>query len=468
MATLIPQVELVHGPPGRMDVRCVDGRIHEMGQCLPRRPGDEVLSGAATLLPGLHDHHLHLMAMAAQVESVDLSGGRKTVDVRSALRAATASRAEGAWLRAVGYDEMASGELDRWALDQMVSDRPVRVQHRSGHLWILNSRACIAVGLDEASIEGSERDQRGVATGRLFDLDNWLAARIGRTDALTLRAVGRRLSSLGVTGVTDATPAVDRSQFERLAAARSDGELPQRVVVTGGVALAGLSPPEGVALGPVKIMVSDHRPPTIDSLADDLRAAHRHGRPAALHCVTRLAALLSVAAWEVAGAAPGDRMEHGGVLPRQVVDRLADLDIIVVTQPGFIEARGDRYARDVEPGDLAHLYRCATLVQAGIRVAGSTDAPFGPEDPWSAMRTAVDRRTHAGRLLGGEERLGPREALELFLSAHDAPGGPPRTLRVGDPADLCALDCTPSQALEDLDAAHVAATLVAGEVVFRR
>jgi predicted amidohydrolase YtcJ len=150
------------------------------------------------------------------------------------------------------------------------------------------------------------------------------------------------------------------------------------------------------------------------------------------------------------------------------VERLADLEITVVTQPGFIEARGDRYLRDVEPSDLPYLYRCATLRRAGVRVGGSTDAPFGPEDPWRAMRTAADRHTHSGQVLGDDERLAPSDALDLFLSRSDDPGGPRRTIRVGDPADLCGLDCTPAQALEDLDAGHVAISMVGGETVFAR
>lgn len=467
LTTVFPQVELAHGPPGRVDVRCVDGRIDAIGPRLSRAPGDEVVSGAASMLPGLHDHHLHLMAMAARSGSVDLGGGQKPVDVRSALRYAAASRPGGAWLRAVGYDQMSSGELDRWRLDDMVPDRPVRVQHRSGHLWILNSLACAAVGLDDGSVEGIERDGRGVATGRLFDRDGWLASRVDGPGDLPLDAVGQRLCSWGVTGVTDATPATEVSHFDRLASARSGG-LHQRVAVTGGVELAGVAAPDGLDLGPVKIVVSDYRPPSIESLAADLRTAHRSGRVAALHCVTRLTAVLAIAAWDQAGAVPGDRMEHGGVLPPDSVDRLADLGITVVTQPGFIEARGDRYLHDVEPRDLPFLYRCASLLGAGIPVAGSTDAPFGPEDPWRAMRTAVDRRTRGGQVIGDGERLGPRGALDLFLSRLDDPGGTPRVVRVGEPADLCLLDCSMAQALEDLDSAHVVATVVAGRIVFRR
>ena len=62
----------------------------------------------------------------------------------------------------------------------------------------------------------------------------------------------------------------------------------------------------------------------MDGLAGRIDAAHRSGRPVALHCVSLVAAAVALAAWDAAGARPGDRMEHGAVLPPDVVGRLAD------------------------------------------------------------------------------------------------------------------------------------------------
>ena len=57
--------------------------------------------------------------------------------------------------------------IDRWALDRMEVGRPVRVQHRSGALWILDSRACALLDVDNCHLPGVERDPHGRATGRL-------------------------------------------------------------------------------------------------------------------------------------------------------------------------------------------------------------------------------------------------------------------------------------------------------------
>ena len=103
-----------------------------------------------------------------------------------------------------------------------------------------------------------------------------------------------------------------------------------------------------------------------------------------------------------------------------------------------------------------------------MRVAGSTDAPFGDPDPWRAIAAAVDRTTSSGAPLGRHEAVPADRALALFLGAPDDPGGPPRTISVGGPADLCLLGTPLGVALADPSSAEVALTIVAGTVVHRR
>jgi len=451
----------------RVDVRCGDGVVAEVGPGLVARPGETVVRGAAVALPGLHDHHLHLMAMAAADISVDV-GPDAAPDrdgLRQVLRAATAGLARGAWLRAVGYRAPPGAWVDRWDLDAMVADRPVRVQHRAGHLWILNSAACDVLGLDDEPSGAVERDGDGRPTGRLIDGDHLLAARLPRGDPPDLAGVSRRLASYGVTGVTDATPTVTAADLEVLARACREGALVQRVRVMGTVEAAGPGIPAGLEAGPVKVMVSDGPDPDPDGLARRIDAAHRAGRPVALHCASRVAAVLALVAWDAVGPAPGDRMEHGAVLPDDLAERLATLGVTVVTQPAFLVDRGDAYLDEVAPDDLDCLYRCAGLERAGVALGGGTDAPFGPEDPWVAVGAAVRRRTRSGRVIGPAERLAPRRALALFLADAGSPGGPVRTVRPGAPADLCLLDGDPLRDPGGPQAARVVAAVAGGRLV---
>ncbi|MFI6338962.1 amidohydrolase family protein [Streptomyces sp. NPDC050535] len=403
---------------GRVDVRVEDGRIAEIGERLPGRAELDGRGGA--LLPGLHDHHVHLPASAAEAASVRVGPGdvRGVDGFAAALRRGTPGR----WVRAVGYHESVAGDLDRWVLDGFAPDRPVRVQHRGGALWVWNSAALRAAGL------ASEGD------GRFWREDKRLRGLVPPVP-LDLEGLGRRAAALGITGFTNADPRPGAGLPRLLSA------LPQRLVVMG------VDPP-------VKVMLDDTTLPTPGELAAVV--VRVRPRPVAVHCVTRVQLLVTLLALDEAGSVAGDRIEHGSVIPAETIPWIRRLGLTVVTQPHFPVERGAAYATDTDPDDRPHLYRCRSLAEAGIPVAAGTDAPYGTADPWTVMRAAVGR--------GDGEAVDRRTALALFLGdpRHPSRG---RQVRTGRAADLCLLHVPLREALETLSGETVRATLVGGRLV---
>jgi predicted amidohydrolase YtcJ len=369
----------------------------------------------------------------------------------------------GGWLRGVRYHESVAGPLDRDVLDLSVRDVPVRIQHRSGALWIVNSMGLRPLGVDQAGPPGVERDPNGRPTGRLFGLDDWLRDRVA-TVCPDLRRVGTELLGYGITGVTDATPTQRTEDAELLAGAVAEGVLPQRVQLTGGL---WLDPAAGsrLARGPVKLVVADHDLPPLAELAAAISCAHSLGRPVAIHAVSHVGLVLALAAWQEAGVASGDRVEHGAVVAGEQATELARLGIAVITQPVFVTDRGDQYLTDVDPEDLPHLWPYRSLLDTGVSVAPSSDAPFGDPDPWRGIAAAVTRRTLAGRSPGGREAVDALTCLNGYLTHLHAPGGPPRRVRQGAEADLVLLRLPLPEVLTEPSAALVALTIRAGIVV---
>src|SRR4051794_15522693 len=185
-----------------LDVRLADGRVGDIGERLSG-PGETVDGRGGALLPGLIDHHIHLLATAARAQSLQLESLPDAAGFEGAIRNALAVRPAGAWLRATGYHERIAGALDRDVLDRLAPGHRVRVQHQTGSLWILNSRA-----LENLTRVGAppqaERDGAGRLTGRIWRGDAWLRSRLA-DDAPDLAPLGRRLASYGVTGLTDAS-----------------------------------------------------------------------------------------------------------------------------------------------------------------------------------------------------------------------------------------------------------------------
>jgi predicted amidohydrolase YtcJ len=449
----------------RRDVRLAGGLVAACAPGLRPEPGEEVMDAAdGVLLPGLHDHHVHLRALAAATASVSVGPPltRTGAELAARLRAADADLPPGTWLRAVGYHESVAGALDRHVLDRLLARRPVRVQHRTGALWVVNSLAVAQLGLDGCELDGVERDDDGRPTGRLWRMDRWLADRVpSATTDLTadLSAVSKKAGSLGITGFTDATPGATDDDLAFLAQA----PVAQRIccMAPPGVHPPVSAPPGTVSVGPVKVMLDDTTLPALTEFADLIRDAHAARRPVAVHCVTRVQLILTLAALDLAGRRPGDRIEHGAVIG---ADSLPDLHgLTVVTQPHFVTERGEQYAADVPPNDLPDLWRLRSLIDAGAAVAAGSDAPFGDEDPWHVMRAAVRRPA----LFAGDEAVSPARALALFLGEPAAPGTQ-RLVAPGRPADLALLRAGPREVLHSLGSDLVAATFIGGELAYAR
>lgn len=451
----------VEGRAG-LDVRLAAGRVAEIGPRLAGR-GAELHGRGGALIPGLADHHIHLFGLAAQAASTDLAGVRGRIGFEARVAEAIAGRPQGAWVRATGYHESMAGELGRAELDALAPRHRLRVQHQTGALWVLNSLALESLGPGELP-PMVERDARGRPSGRIWRGDAWLRERIG-AEPPPLGPVGARLAAFGVTTLTDASVTTEATAAARLADAVRSGELPQRLTLMSGGALQA---PEDDAfrLGPVKVLLDDHDLPPLDDFVAWISRAREEGRAVAVHCVTAAELAVTLAAFDAAGARAGDRIEHGGVIPKAAIGQIRAKGLAVVTQPGFVRERGDRYAAEVPPEEHPDLYRCATLKAAGVRVAGSSDAPYASADPWVGIAAAIDRKTAGGRLLGAAERVPAAEALALWLGAPEAPGGPPRRVAVGARADLCLLKAPLREALAAPSAEWVRTTLLGGEITY--
>jgi predicted amidohydrolase YtcJ len=441
----------------RGDLRIDGTRILAIADKLaPDSPEQIIEAGGGAVFPGLHDHHIHLAAYAAALDSVQCGPPQTVNEDDFAKLLAGLNKENGPWLRGVGYHDSVAGAIGRDFLDRFIPDRPARIQHRSGRLWIFNS-AGIEV-LNPNTADPLEREA-GRLTGRLYDGDVWLRQKLG-SHFPNLERVSHELAGYGVTGVTDATASNDQDALVRFDAAQANGELLQSVLVMGDDRLNS-----NLRAGPRKFHLHEASLPDFDQTVLSISRAHEAQRAAAFHCVTRTDLAFALAALDVAGARPGDRIEHASIAPPELVALMRQLGVAVITQPNFIFERGDRYIAEVPSEDLAWLYPVARL--AGIKVAGGTDAPFGSANPWLFMEAAVHRRTRAGLIMGPEERIAPEAALSLFLGTPAEPGGLARRVALGEPADLVVLDRSWQQARQSLADVGVRATLRAGSVIYR-
>ncbi|MFP6656499.1 MAG: amidohydrolase family protein [Myxococcota bacterium] len=467
-----------------ISVRCRDGVITELADRIVAGAGEEEIDAqGGALIPGLHDHHAHLFSLAADFASVPC--GPPAIQSQEAL-SDSLHRAKpiSGWLRGTGYFESVAGDLDRHRLDALGPDLPLRIQHRSGSMWFLNSRAIEALGLDRGCAgdhPGVERDAKGRVTGRFFRADDWLRQQRPATTVPDLRAVGSFLASCGVTRVTDATPANGKTELSHFRHAQRIGALPQRLRIMGDLSLSSEVSDEWLEIAEFKIIIDEPTLPKLDDLISSIKAAHEAGRGVAIHSVTRTEIHFALAALEAAGARTGDRLEHASVTPDAALGLAHQMGLSIVTQPNFVSERGDAYIENVDARDRGCLYRVRSWLEAGVPLAAGTDAPFGDPDPWRAIRAAVNRQTETGVCLGPDEIISPESALGLFSDGflisnrfskvvqHEPTDGineTPRSLTIGQRADLCLLNAPWREVRKLLTRDCVAATFCDGRIIW--
>ncbi len=435
---------------------CVNVRLSEMIQevsaALTARPGEFVLDAkGGALLPGLHDHHMHFLASAAHEESINCDE-EEFKDVESFRNYVELQKGDG-WIRAVNFNETVFGFLDAQALDKLVDSRPIRMQHSSGKFWVLNSLGVEALKLgDFTHFDGVESDSRGNPTGRLFRMDNWLKnqAKFALPD---IGSYSRKLSSHGITSFTDTSATNNlqvQTQFRKWS---KEGLIQQKYWLMGDETIQG---------GPLKIVLDEDALPDIKLLLDRINIARQMNRNVAFHCTTHVELLFAIAALKDSSIEEGDRIEHGSIITDEMIKELRVLGLTVVTQPGFLWERGDRYLEQLNAKERRNLYRCQSLIDQGVNVAVSSDAPYGPISPWDVIKHSTERVTKSGSVVGEAERISASTALRSYLTSKGDPAGEVRKVEVDSAADLCLLDRPLSEALKTPYAVSVVATLIDG------
>ena len=446
----------------RMGERLVDLRLSEQIEAiepvLEVKPGEEELDArGCEVLSGFHDHHLHFFASLAKDNSVPC-GPPLTADLEALKFRLRAFPSPGRWIRGFGYHESVAGEIDRFSLDLIVRDRPIRVQHRTGKMWILNTCACEELELARyVHLKGVETNKDGSPTGRLYRMDAWLRE---RTETVNQEAVGRyseKLLGMGITSFTDASYTNNSKSLSYYRRVRAAGELKQKIDLMGD---------ESLGTGFLKVMLDEDRFPVLDELVLRIKKAHDSGRGVAFHCVTHLELLFALESLRSAGSSKEDRVEHAALVSDDQIKLISERQVSIFTQPAFLRDKGDHYLKDIPDKMHQDLYRYQSLLSSGIPVFACSDAPYGPISPFEVVEAATRRETLEGQVISPGEVVSPEVALGGYLTKPGHSLVRNFDLKPGDPSDLCVLDAGWANLRSSIASIRVIHTLVDGQIVY--
>ena len=497
-----------------------DGKVKQLYQARDKRPKTEyqIDGRGRTMIPGLIDAHLHVMAIGFGALTLDLSETRSLAEAQAKIRAYAAAHPDRAWIIRRGWNQELWG-LGRFPtaaeLDAAVASRPVWLERVDGHAGWANSAALAAAG-----VSGATRDPAGGRIERLAGdkpagvlVDN-AADLVGRAVPAP-RAVDRDLAfdtaqrllvARGLTAVADMGTRIEDWQAYRRAG--DVGRLKLRLMsYAAGIdslLLIGGSEPgpwlydDRLHLNGVKLYLDGAlgsrgawlKAPYADDpgntglpllgeaqLKNLMSRAAMDGYQVAVHAIgDRANAELIDAIEDLAATYKGDRrwrIEHAQIVDPVDIPRIGRLGIIASMQP--IHQVSDRTMAEARlgPNRLAGAYAWNSIAAAGSRLAFGSDAPVELPDPFAGIAAALTREDSQGRPAGGwqpQERIDRAAALAGYTTGAAAAGLAETRfgrLAPGLRADFVFIDVDPLLATPaDIRQARVLETWIGGERVF--
>jgi predicted amidohydrolase YtcJ len=474
-----------------------------------------------TLLPGFIDTHLHPIMLFYFEQNADLSSARSMAEVQQRMRQAAADGKAGDWTVGLQFDDEALDQPrlpTRHDLDATCPDRPVLVVKHDGHTLIANTAAIRAAGLGAGTPdpEGGviDRETDGHPSGVFREAAAQLV--LGAVPAPNLenlrsaaRACFGRMASQGITtaGVVlqtdDEGPAGSAGRLETVAMQLLLDEVPFSLysILIGkdvGAALAARESPlhdpaAGRRVGGVKIYADgtfgsctaymsepfSDQPERrgflvleVEEIYRRMVAAHRAGLQVCIHAIgdeanRRCLDLYERLLTEHPRADHRHRLEHASLLDAGIVERIARLGLVVATQPLFIHSEKGWLHKRLGPERARWTYPLRALLDAGVPVAGASDAPVESTDVLHAIQCCVTREgfeTH--QAIGADEALRLYTTVAAWAQREEDEKG---SLAPGKRADLVVLSRDPTTVpADEIAAIQVQRTIAGGIEVYRR
>jgi predicted amidohydrolase YtcJ len=504
------------------------GVILEVGEAAALEPfkaaGTRVIDlKGQTVLPGLHDMHVHPAGSGIAEMQCQLPHGAAPKVIIDLTAACAKAKKPGEWVTGRAYEAASFGKTapHRSMLDKVAPNNPVIFTDISGHSAWANSAALKLAGVTRDTPNPPngviEKDARGEPTGILRESASFLVfVKVPPpTPEENRRALKWALATMvaqGITAFDDAGVSEDTAQtYADLADA---GELKPRVRGCLTFRSEGLIERRGVyareRFSPSCVKVVLDGVPTDGHTAAMLEPYNPHpGRPddgrekgmamipqaeldamvvrfdtlglkVKFHAAGDAAVRMGLNAIEAARKANGfsgvlHDVGHNSFVHMDDIRRARSIGAVFEFSP-YIWYRSP-IIQDIEKAVPAHLMQrwipVKDVLDAGVlSVPGSDWAVVPSVSPWIALETLVTRRPPGGKgePLGAAEAISMKQAVDMFTinSARQMHEADRRgTLEKGKLADLVVIDRNIFEVpVETVHQTKVAMTMIGGEVVY--
>lgn len=479
--------------------------------------------GLSAALKAIDYANIHPVPLVYFDMNLDLHGISSIRGLQEKLRDAAATLSPGEWVIGLQLDDEALQERrlpNRHDLDSAVPDHPVAVLRHDGHTVIANTAAIEACGINANTPdpEGGhiDREPGGFPAGPfrenassmikdhlpIPDPKDFLAAARSAFSKL----VAQRIPSVGVILQTDEEgPAGEQGAFDLLLMQFLPENIPINVYsvlvasdidkveaaihsqlhqpeVRGGHRIGGLKIYADGTFGSHTAYMSKPFADRKDTrgfltlpeteICRRMEMAHRIGLQVAIHAIGDAANRVCLELFRrLLDVHPRlghcHRLEHASLLDQDMVREMARLGIVASVTPAYIFSEKTWLHKRLgqERAKWAHPFR--SMIEAGVRLAGASDAPVESTSVLRALQTCVTREGFET-----QQAISLEQALRMYTTdaayaqfEEDVKG----SIAAGKRADLVALGTDPfAVAPRELGDITVESTIVGGGIIHSR
>lgn len=478
--------------------------------------GTQVLDAAGkTLMPGFNDSHIHIWKVGnLKTFMLDVRGVKSKEELVQLIKDYVQKNPHLQWITARGFNEAAWQEKSmptKIELDKASVDKPIYLIRTCAHIAVCNSKALEMAGIDHTTFSplggtiqlGSDGQPNGILNETALGLvTNKIPPYSIEDLKIMIRACREELYQYGITAATD--PAVDPLLIKAYKEMAEAGELGFRlnalpIILPDGSNDANPIPEpyssDFMQINTVKFFADG-------GLSGKTSALKKHYKNSAEQGVLRLDkdryTQLSRQCMErglgVATHAIGDaaiemvidvyqqlykdfpatikRIEHLGLPEKQHLEAMAASNIACSMQTIFLDELGKNFIQYLDEDYLNQCYPVQSVLQQGILMALSSDAPVVKNfNPFKGIAAAITRSTNEGEVIAPNQSISIEAALKAYTISAAAIGGEQRfgSLQKGQLADFILLDKNPlTTPVHEITQIKVLQTFVDGKEVWSR
>ena len=441
-------------------------------------------AGGRMLIPGLADAHLHLVSYAINKGRLDLRGVSSIEELKELLRRRRLGEKSGKWIVGWGWDQERFTEKrypTKDDLDDALPDSPVILVRVCGHVAVANTLALKILRLSSRDGLLYEDDVykalNSIPLPSFEEMTNAVkeAIKEAYSYGLTeLHLMSVETWELGIYKRVLNTVPIRLKLFMREPPTTYSEE--RLIDITGvkvfmdgsfGGRTAALREPYSDDPNNKGKLLMDYK-----KLLELIKDVNRRGLKVAIHTIGDRA--LEEALKAIKELSPGNsgiRLEHASLVPPDLLEELATFKPGISVQPHFIIS--DSWIVERLGRRAKWVYSYKSLIESGLLIAGSSDAPVEPLNPWYGVYAAVDRGEKEGLRIWhvtAEQRMGFNDALRLYINGKIMEGTYlSERIRPGMPADLALLNVSEEpRSVKEIKNIKSVLTIINGEVVYNR